>query len=88
MESKLKLILYKVFTGTKCRVFLSKHVTIACDSAEKTVRAMKTCFHKPEGGFLHRCHRHNHALRCFLGFSFYFIEFTVWYAKQRIQEQR
>ena len=66
--------LIRVFTGTKCRVILSKHVTIACDSAEKTIWTMKTCFHKPKGGFLHRCQRHHHALRCFLGFSFILIE--------------
>ena len=60
------------FTGTKCRVILSKHVTIACDSAEKTVRALKTCFHKHKGGFLHRYQRHHYALRCFLG-SFFII---------------
>jgi len=53
-------------------VYRSKHVTIACDSAEKTARAMKTCFHKHEGGFLHRCQRHHYALRCFLGFSLLF----------------
>ena len=52
--------------------FLLKHVTIACDSAEKTTRALKTCFHKHEGGFLHRCQRHHDALRCILGFLYPF----------------
>ena len=52
--------------------FFSKHITIACDSAEKTTRALKTCFHKHEGGFLHRCQRHHDALRCILGFLYPF----------------
>ena len=30
---------------------------------------LKARFHKPESIFSHRCRRHHHASRCFLGFS-------------------
>ena len=36
------------------------------------VKAVKARFHKTEGIFSHRCHRHRHASRCFLGFSSFF----------------
>ena len=65
------LILYKVFTGMKCRVFSrSKAVSLAIPQ-RGDVEGVKACFNKPEDIFSYRCRRHRHTLRCFLGFSFF-----------------
>ena len=63
-------LLYKFFR------FLSKHDAIACDSAGKMTRAMKTCFHKHEGGFLASMPK---ALLCFDVFSWFSFKKNPFY---------
>ena len=46
----------------------SKAVSLAIAQREDD-EGLKARFHKPEDIFSHRCRRHRHASRCFLGFS-------------------
>ena len=56
----------------------SKAVSLAITQREDGEGGVKARFHKAEGIFSHRCHRHRHASRCFLGFSSFFKSQSCW----------